>query len=248
MSIVPGSGTPESLWERWPVLDALPLLDAAPCRRAVVLAPHPDDESLAVGGLIALLLASGAEVVIVAATDGEASHPASTRATPDQLRCLRAAETDAALVALGAGLPGELRLQRLHLPDGALDRHGAELTAALVPLLAPGDWCVAPLDTDGHPDHDAGGRAARAACASTGAHLLSYPLWAWHWAQPQDPRVPWARALRLPLDPDAQRRKRAALACYPSQTEPLGPGPEDAAVVPPAVLAHFLRPSEVLFT
>jgi hypothetical protein len=50
----------------------------------------------------------------------------------------------------------------------------------------------------------------------------------------------------LPLPPDALRRKQDAVACYPSQTEPLGPAPEDAAVVPPSDLAHFLRPEEVV--
>lgn len=247
MTIVAGSGTPESAWEQWSLLDALPVLDVAPCSRAVVVAPHPDDESLAVGGLMACLLAAGSAVVLVTGTDGEASHPGSSVVTPEQLRSRRCAETDAALAALGGGLPGELAHQRLRLPDGGLALHEAELTAALVPLLGPQDWCVAPLETDGHPDHDAGGRAALAACATTGARLLSYPLWVWHWARPQDTRVPWERAVRLPLDPEARRRKRAALACYPSQTEPLGPSPEDAAVVPPSDLAHFLRPDEVLF-
>ena len=243
MSIVPGRGRAEALWQRWPVLADLPPLDVATCRRAVVVAPHPDDETLAVGGLIALLLAGGARVVLVAATDGEASHPASTAATPDRLRAVRAAETEQALGALG---PGHVEQVRLRLPDGALSAHEAALGAALAGRLHPGDWCVAPFEDDGHPDHDVAGRVARAACARTGARALRYPLWAWHWARPDDPRVPWAQAVRVELSARAARAKRAALACYPSQTEPLGTAPEDAAVVPPAVLAHFLRPYEVL--
>ncbi len=177
----------------------------------------------------------------MAATDGEASHPGSTAATPDQLRALRTAETHAALEALGG--PEHLRL---HLPDGGLTAGEQPLAEALAPLLGPHDWCVAPFEADGHPDHDAAGRAAASACALTGARLVSYPLWAWHWASPGDPRVPWDRAVRLPLPAGALARKQAALACYPSQTAPLGPAPEDAAVVPPAVLAHFQRPEEVL--
>jgi len=247
VTIEPGSGTPEEVWAAWSALAALPALDVDPCRRAVVLAPHPDDETLAVGGLIAELLARGAAVVLLAATDGEASHPDSRTASPGQLRVVRLAETSAALSALGAGLPGRLEERRLHLPDGGLAAHEAELVDALARLLRVDDWCIAPFDGDGHPDHDAAGRAARRACATTGARLLSYPLWAWHWARPGDPRVPWAQARRLPLPPDARRRKLAALACYPSQTEPLSPAPEDAAVVPPSDLAHFLRTEEHLF-
>ncbi len=247
VSIEPGSGTPEAVWEAWPALGSVPVLDLEPCRRAVVLAPHPDDETLAVGGLIAELLARGTTVVLLAATDGEASHPGSRVARPDELRAVRTAETSAALAALGAGLPGRLVEQRLHLPDGGLTAREDELIRALAPLLGADDWCIAPLDGDGHPDHDSAGRAAAATCAATGARLLSYPLWVWHWAAPDDPRVPWERALRLPLPAQARRRKREALACYPSQTEPLGPAAEDAAVVPPSDLAHFLRAEEHVF-
>ena len=248
VTIEPGSGTPEAAWAAWTALGALPVLDLAPCRRAIVLAPHPDDETLAVGGLIAELLARGTPVVLLAATDGEASHPGSRVASPDQLRVVRTAETSAALAALGTGLPGRLDERRLHLPDGGLAAREGELADCLARLLHADDWCIAPFDADGHPDHDAAGRAARRACATTGARLLSYPLWAWHWARPDDPRLPWARALRLPLPPDARRRKLAALACYPSQTEPLSNAPEDAAIVAPTVLAHFLRPEEQLFS
>lgn len=243
VTFVAGSGTDEARWRAWPALAELPLLDVAPCRRAVVIAPHPDDETLAVGGLMAVLLAAGAEVVVVAATDGEASHPASTALSPERLREVRTAETTAALAALG-----RVEQVRFGLPDGGLAAHEATLADALARRLGPDDWCVAPYDADAHPDHDAGGRAAQTACDRTGARLLSYPLWAWHWATPGDTRLPWHRARRLPLPADALRRKQRALACYPSQTEPLGPAPEDAAVVPPAVLAHFQRPEEVLFT
>lgn len=245
--IAPAAGTPEEQWRAWPGLAALPVLDLAGCHRVVVVAPHPDDETLAVGGLLALLLATDAELVLVAATDGEASHPGSSVASPEQLRAVRTAETTAALAALGPGRAGLVEHVRLHLPDGALAGHEQTLTGVLDGLLHAGDWCVAPFAHDAHPDHDAGGRAAARAATARGARLLSYPLWAWNWAVPADPRLPWDRAYRIPLPAFAGERKRAALACYPSQTEPLGPAPEDAAVVPPQVLAHFLRDDEVLF-
>ncbi len=244
VTIDPGAGTPEHLWRDWRVLAELPVLDLRPCRRAVVVAPHPDDETLAIGGLIATLYEAGAEVVLVSATDGEASHPGSRVATPEQLRHRRVQETAAALAALGPGRSSHVRLQ---LPDGGLAGAEPALVQALVPLLGPDDWCLAPFDGDAHPDHDAGGRAAQDACRRTGARLLSYPLWAWHWARPGDPRIPWHRARRIPLPASSRERKQVALGCYPSQTEPLGPGPQDAAIVPPEVLAHFQRPDEVVF-
>jgi len=40
----------------------------------IVVVPHPDDETLAVGGLIATLRAMDAEVTVVAVTDGEHAY------------------------------------------------------------------------------------------------------------------------------------------------------------------------------
>ena len=45
-------------------------------RPFVVLSPHPDDESLGMGGLIALARRNHQDVSIVAVTDGAGSHPA----------------------------------------------------------------------------------------------------------------------------------------------------------------------------
>ena len=134
-------------------------------------------------------------------------------------------------------------------PTAASPAHEAELAAALAPLLGPGDWCVAPFEGDGHPDHEAGGPGRARRLRDDRRRLLPYPLWAWHWAEPDDPRVPWdARRAACRCPPTALRRKRAALACYPSQTEPLGPAPEDAAVVPPARAGALPAADEVLLT
>jgi LmbE family N-acetylglucosaminyl deacetylase len=102
------------------------------------------------------------------------------------------------------------------------------------------DVCLAPWENDGHADHEAAGRAARAACA----RVLSYPVWMWHWAVPADPRVPWRRARQVPLAGGVSLRKRAAIRSFVSQlTDRPGAGP----VLPPGVVAHFTRPVEVLF-
>lgn len=74
---IEGDGTPETAWRAWPPLAALPRLDPAGVRRALVVAPHPDDEVLGPGGTLAVLAAGGTAVAVLALTDGEASHPAS---------------------------------------------------------------------------------------------------------------------------------------------------------------------------
>lgn len=243
-----GEGTSEALWASAGTFELLPELDLDACPRAVVLAPHPDDETFGAGGMIASLLERGSETVVVCATDGEASHPNSTAVTPDELRARRTAESAAALGHLAGEAGGRIDVVRLHLPDGGLDGEEEAIADRLGELLKPGDWCLSTWDGDAHPDHEAAGRAARTASSSAGARLLTFPIWAWHWARPGDPRLPFARGRRLPLGPSARSRKRRAISCFESQLAPIGPAPADAAIVPPADLAHFERPFEVFFT
>ena len=234
-----GGGTEELRWRDWPAVSSWPPLGPAPATAPLVVAPHPDDEILGVGGLIALLGAAE----IVAVTDGEASHPDSTVHTPGELAVIRREETRRALEQLG--VPAA-RVHRLGHPDGGIDE--AALTVTLTGLLTPGRWCVATWRGDGHPDHEAVGRSAAAACAATGARLLEYPIWTWHWAVPDDERVPWERARRIDLTPAAELAKAAAIGEFTSQIYDLGPAPGDAAILPPHVLARFARPFEVLFS
>jgi LmbE family N-acetylglucosaminyl deacetylase len=232
-------GTDERSWAAWPWLSTLPgagLALLGTIRSAVIVAAHPDDEVLGAGGLIAMLAASRARLRLVAVTDGERSHRG--HASPASLARRRTAETAAALRALGARAAEVIRLQ---LPDSGLAAREDELTAALAPLISGFDLCIAPWDRDMHPDHEAAGRAARRAGP---ARLYCYPLWMWHWASPADPRVPWDRALRVPLPPRAAGRKRAAITCFASQTEDRGHGL--GPVLSPGTVAHFTRAMEVL--
>jgi LmbE family N-acetylglucosaminyl deacetylase len=232
-------GTDERTWAAWPWLSTLPgagPIGLSGIRSAVIVAAHPDDEVLGAGGLISMLAASRARLRLVAVTDGERSHRG--HASPGPLARRRTAETDAALRALGSR---GTEIIRLKLPDGRLADRQDELAAALGPLVAGFDLCLAPWDRDLHPDHEAAGRAARG--AATGA-FYSFPVWMWHWASPGDPRVPWDEALRVPLAPRTVGRKRAAITCFASQTEYRGHGL--GPVLTPGMIAHFTRTVEVL--
>jgi LmbE family N-acetylglucosaminyl deacetylase len=48
--------------------------------RALVLSPHPDDESIGCGGTIGLMKAAGATVDVLFMTSGEAGHPEPPKA------------------------------------------------------------------------------------------------------------------------------------------------------------------------
>lgn len=233
-------GTDESLWREWPALADFPPLDLSSFagRRAVVLAAHPDDEVLAIGGLLALLSGVGVPLTLIWATSGEASHPGSTALAAGELARLRVAETRASLARLGVG--GEAVW--LGLPDGGLEQRYAELARAVRALHRPGDRWLAPYRGDAHPDHEACGRAA----AEVSDDLVELPIWAWHWATPGDERVPWERARTVALPPEVVARKAAAIAELRSQVSPIGPGPADGPVLPSRVLDHFRRDVEVV--
>ncbi|MEU6056842.1 PIG-L family deacetylase [Streptomyces sp. NPDC047097] len=228
-------------WEGWSRMERYALPEAG---RVVVVAAHPDDEVLGVGGTLALLAAAGVELTVVSVTDGEGSHPGSTRYSPEQLAGVRARELRDALAELGAD---GAEIVRLGLPDTGVAAQEDRLAAALAEPLAGAALCLAPWTGDVHGDHEAAGRAALAAARAAAVPCRLYPVWLWHWARPGDPRVPWERAARVALPPRAVARKRAAVDRFASQIHPLGPGPENAAVLPPQELAHHLREWEVVF-
>lgn len=243
--VIHGGGTPEWRWRSWSRV--FPPLELAGCRRLVVVAPHPDDEVLGVGGLMATAVGTGVELDIVAVTDGDASHPGSPTVTPAELARLRPAESACALLALGLSAA----TTRLRVPDGRVRRHEPQVTEVLRSLLAgdpTGTWCLATARFDGHPDHEATGRAAAAACTATGARLLEYPVWAWHWAKPDDPTVPWERASTIVLRVELEQAKKAAAQCFGTQIRPLSDDPADAAVLPPPMLERLLRSWELVFS
>jgi LmbE family N-acetylglucosaminyl deacetylase len=239
--ISPDAGTDETEWARWLPSRNWPPLDvgAMAGRPVLVLAAHPDDEVLGVGGLVHVLAAAGGELRFLWATDGEASHPGSTSDLVRALPALRRAESRGALTALGAG---EAHRLHLGLPDGGLAGREEELADRIGALVRPGDVLLAPWASDGHPDHEAVGRAAR----SVGGTVLEYPVWTWSWAGPGDPRVPWDRVRRVPLDLTARAAKAAATACFATQVAPIGPGPGDGPVLPDRVLAYFRRDVELV--
>jgi LmbE family N-acetylglucosaminyl deacetylase len=109
----------------------------------------------------------------------------------------------------------------------------------------PDDLCVAPWHYDGHPDHNECGESALWASFAVGAASLAYLVWAWHWADPQGVDIPWDRCVRLDLGRRDRARKRWATAAFESQIRPLGPGEDDGAILPPALLRRFWRPYEI---
>ena len=250
---IEGAGTPDATWQAWGGLATLPSIRAEqlvrPGQRAVIIAPHPDDEVLACGGLLQLLFAQDSRILLVAVTDGDASHPGSTLRPPALLAQQRIRETAAALDALGLGLgksANALQVLRARLPDGGVAAHIEQLYTLLQQILRAEDVVFVTSRGDGHPDHEACGLAAAMASRACSATLVEMPVWSWHWAAPGDPRLPWGRARRLDFGPDIFQRKRQAVTCFDSQLHPDSSNGQPA-VLPPHVLARLLHPYEVYF-
>ncbi|MBW0105833.1 PIG-L deacetylase family protein [Pseudonocardia sp. KRD291] len=214
-------------------------IDPAGLGRLVVVAAHPDDETLAAAGLLRGAHEAGARVEIVVATDGEAALPEVTGLDRAELGRTRRAELHTALARLGVGASP---VTWLGLPDSALDP--VELGVALGPHLRDADAYLAPWEHDPHPDHAAAGRAAAAAAPVT-VRGWGYPIWACTTLDPDDPSIPWSQADRHELDARDREAKRHAIAAFASQTTPLADG--GRAVLPPEVLEHFHGDGEVFF-
>jgi len=238
------TGTAESRWRERPEWEQVAPVQLATtaARRLIVVAAHPDDETLGAGGLTAQAARAGLDVVVVLVTDGEASHPESPTSPREALARQRVEESRAAL----ARLAPSGTLVRLGVPDGAVVDHATEVVDHLVDLIGErgeATLVVAPWRHDGHGDHDATGRAAGVACRRTDALLWEYPIWLWHWCEPAD--APWAQLRTLGVPADVQDLKREAVSLHRTQVAPLSDRPGDETVLHAHVLTHFDRPYEV---
>ncbi len=245
--VISSCATGESAWQSWlPQSEvACCLLEdlLAPNQRLVVVAPHPDDDVLACGGLMAMHLAQGGEVMVISVTDGEASHADSAYWQAPALAATRHQELLAGLQQLGVG---RTAVHRLALPDGAIAAYADRLQLALMALLKRDDVVVTTWHLDGHPDHEATAEVATRVCEHIGCRLLQAPVWMWHWAQIDDPSVPWHNLYRLPLTPHTVDQKQAALAAHASQLD--AASRPDGAVLDAAIVARARRTDEYFFT
>jgi LmbE family N-acetylglucosaminyl deacetylase len=214
--------------------------------RVLVVAPHPDDESIACGGLIALLAQRGADLHIVIVTDGSASHPNSRSHPPAELARLRIREATTALAILGVG---EDRIEFCHLadtqvparPSPAFDDAVDRATRVLARLRP--STLVIPSPRDVHGDHAATARIWHAAVrrAPASPQVLEYIVWPAADCEP-------AALPRLVLDiASVLPRKRRAVAAHRSQHGLVVADDPDGFVLPPALLARAGAPAEIFY-
>jgi len=176
---------------------------------ALVIAPHPDDAELGMGGTILKMIEDGLRVGILDLTDGEP--------TPHGSREIRARETAAASAALGITWR-----ENLGLPNRSL-QHDLEARAKVATVIrrTTPRWLFAPYWVDAHPDHVAATElieAARFWAKLSKTDMAGTPH------HPERVFYYWCVHLRILAQPtfvvDISKhwdRKRASIECYHSQ-------------------------------
>lgn len=132
---------------------------------------------------------------------------------------------------------------RLDAGDGQVRAGVDALGARLADLLQPRDVVLVTYARDGHPDHEACADAASNAAAQCGARLIQFPIWAWHWDDPDHSQM-LASATRLVLSADAYAAKMQAMSAFKTQTGHLTPALRNP-ILPDWALARFQRDFEV---
>ncbi|MCB2379380.1 PIG-L family deacetylase [Hymenobacter sp. BT635] len=231
----------------------LPLKDAdfaASLGPTVVIIPHPDDESLGCGGLLALLAQAGLPVWCLLISDGRMSHPHSVKFPPAARQALREQELRDALRKLG--LDSHL-LHTLALPDGSVPGPEQATGAAAVGEIrrflrqAGAQTILCPWRRDPHPDHRATSQLVQAALQELPQppRLLEYLVWAWERAAPADlPRPDEVVGWRLDIRPVLAQKQRA-IAAHHSQLTNLIDDDPGGFQLSEQMLAHFAQPFEV---
>ncbi|MEX2217483.1 MAG: PIG-L deacetylase family protein [Phycisphaerales bacterium] len=236
--------------------------DELTSRSTLVIAPHPDDETLGCGATIARLAGRGQTVHVAVVADGRHSHP-SKRLSPDQLARIRRDEVLEACRRLG--VPPE-RTHCLGFEDRHIARDGAairERLAALIREVAP-QQVLAPTAIDRSSDHQALGTviASLRADGTLRCPVFEYPIWFFNartWLSPGRGRLapalgvlwrPAVAAFTLPaiaVRTDGHLgRKRHALDAFVSQMTNLT-GEPGWAVFSPLFLKQFFRRHELFF-
>jgi LmbE family N-acetylglucosaminyl deacetylase len=214
----------------------------------IVIAPHPDDESLACGGLIAEACRQGLRGTVIVVSDGVGSHPNSKAYPPDRLRALREAEAKQAGAELGLKPEGMLFLG---LPDRFVPFAGEEAEQAIGKIAD----CARKIGArsllvswrhDPHCDHQASYQIARAVQRRAGeVRLFEYVVWG-H-TLPPSTEVDPIGGFRVRVDQEVLEKKRRAIAAYRSQTTNLIDDNPDGFRFTQKGLARFNLPYEFYF-
>ena len=214
------------LWEPVPQSRDLNRDRSFSWRRVLILAPHPDDESLATGCLLQRAVAAGAVVRVLFATSGE-HNPWPQRFVErkwsirdhDRARWGNIREREALAALEQLGVP-RTEAHFLGFPDSGLHALSGKQSADLVRTLTMQlvafrpDLLVVPSRADLHSDHRTLGTLVRRAVGRAGRRMdgVTEVAYLVHGAAPAV-----APAFSLSLAPEERSAKKSAILCHSSQ-------------------------------
>lgn len=225
-----------------PLLGVETLLPSSVFSPILVVAPHPDDETLGCGGAIALLRQLAQSVHVLVVSDGAQFHPHFPDYPTSTWRQRRESETLAALKLLGVDAEAVTFLGYLERtipsPEDAEFEAAIARCRAYLQALAP-SLIFLPWRSDPHRDYRAVWKLIRRASADLPnlPRQIEYPIWEWKATRSlQVP--PFLKAWRLDISP-VWELKQQAIAQYCS--------PDSSSPTPP-MRNNFAQPWEVFFS
>ncbi len=216
----------------------------------LVIAPHPDDESLGCGGTLALLRGQGFTVHVLFVSDGTMSHPNSSAFPAERLRQLRESEALEALRLLNIPPQNAIFMHQkdtqVATPDSPDFAGAAAFVGQLLATLKPATVLV-PWRRDPHRDHRASWQILAGALGQLAVRprVLEYPIWLWELGKAADmPRPNEMIVWRVPIQSVMAQRNRA-IAAHQSQVTRLINDDPAGFYLSPDLLAHFNYPREL---
>lgn len=217
---------------------------------ALVVAPHPDDESLGCGGTIVLLQQRGYSVHVLFVSDGTMSHPNSPTYPAERLRSIRESEALEALQILGVPADQAVFMRQkdtqVPTPDSPDFEQAVDRIHELMTNLQPTTVLV-PWRRDPHRDHRASWQLVQAARAklTDKPRVLEYLIWLWELGREQDmPRPGEMNVWRVPIESVIEQRNKAIQA-HRSQVSRMIDDDPTAFYLSPELLKHFDDPREL---
>ncbi|MFN2361625.1 MAG: PIG-L deacetylase family protein [Marinobacter sp.] len=220
---------------------AIPISTLGP---VLITSPHPDDETLGCGGLIARCAEIACPVSVLSMTNGEGSHPGDT-SWQEKLGDIRKREQHLALEALGLKKPDIISLA---LSDGGMEQLTGTMYARVVAVIQDViqsrriSTVFVPAIDDRHADHQQTARLlAEAVSTLSVAHFFSYQIW------PPEERPAQVTAnevgYRLNIS-DIVGVKRRAISMHRSQLAPIDSAHPEGFRMPQELLKEKLKAHE----
>jgi LmbE family N-acetylglucosaminyl deacetylase len=214
--------------------------------RVLIIAPHPDDEVIGIGGYILQQQRNGAEIFIIYLTDGEQSLPDISN---EKIAINRIELSIAVLGQMNIPLTN---VTRMHLPDGNVpheNEHGfAKIVtdlASVIDTIRP-DAVFVSYIYDMHEDHVASFQIVREALRKIDRICDLYGYWVWLWYLIPIKRIKnidWKNTIPINIK-DENTVKKQLMDMYLKPKADTGD--PWSGNLPPALINAFNYPQEVI--